>query len=201
MSSEEKNTDPPANEFASALSDHEGRVRTLIELHMPPLLKKRLSVDDVLQEVSLAGLQRLEHWQAYQHIPTFVRLRTLTLQTITDCCRRHLGAAKRDCGREVALNAASQSSDDMPLERWLVQSATSPLSRLAKAERLAAVRTALGKLSATDQEILTLRHIEDLSNQEVAHTLGIEIKAASIRYVRALKRLQDLLRDLTGIAK
>ena len=54
-------------------------------------------------------------------------------------------------------------------------------------------RRVLQELSDTDREILELRHFEELGNAECAAVLGIEQKAASIRYVRALKRFQELV--------
>ncbi|HZU36496.1 MAG TPA: sigma factor-like helix-turn-helix DNA-binding protein [Gemmataceae bacterium] len=45
---------------------------------------------------------------------------------------------------------------------------------------------------------MTLRHFEMLTNEETAHVLGIAKSAASNRYVRALKRLKDLLSGLPG---
>jgi RNA polymerase sigma-70 factor (ECF subfamily) len=48
-------------------------------------------------------------------------------------------------------------------------------------------------MNPLDREVLTLRHFEELSNQEVAHALGISLTAASNRYVRALERLKDTL--------
>jgi len=45
--------------------------------------------------------------------------------------------------------------------------------------------------------VLALRHFEELTNKEVAEVLGIEQKAASIRYVRALKRVKDLLAEVS----
>ena len=44
-----------------------------------------------------------------------------------------------------------------------------------------------------DREVLALRHFEELTNKEVAQVLEVEEKTASIRYVRALRRLKDLL--------
>ena len=41
--------------------------------------------------------------------------------------------------------------------------------------------------------MLALRHFEDLTNSEVAEALGIEQDAASIRYIRALRRLKAIL--------
>jgi len=54
-------------------------------------------------------------------------------------------------------------------------------------------------MSPVDQEILALRHFEELTNGEVAEVLGIETKAASIRYVRALRRLKEILSTVPSL--
>ena len=40
--------------------------------------------------------------------------------------------------------------------------------------------------------MLAPRHFEELTNREAAETPGIEQKAASIRYIRALRRLKEI---------
>jgi len=55
------------------------------------------------------------------------------------------------------------------------------------------VQSAIEQMDSIDREVLALRHFEELSNSEVAETLGIEPKAASIRYIRALRRLKEIL--------
>ena len=47
-----------------------------------------------------------------------------------------------------------------------------------------------GKLSDDDREIVLMRHHEGLSNQEVARALDLTEAAASMRYLRALRRLR-----------
>jgi RNA polymerase sigma-70 factor (ECF subfamily) len=56
----------------------------------------------------------------------------------------------------------------------------------------------LNTMDPLDREILTLRHFEELSNNETAAVLGIQKAAASNRYVRALKRLKDVLTSTPG---
>ena len=68
-----------------------------------------------------------------------------------------------------------------------------PRTHLERLELLEQTRQAMRELPDTDREILELRHFEDLSNTECAAALGIEPKAASIRYIRALKRMKELL--------
>jgi RNA polymerase sigma-70 factor (ECF subfamily) len=54
-----------------------------------------------------------------------------------------------------------------------------------------------------DREVLILRHFEQLSPVDTARTLGISEKAAGMRYVRAIKRLRQILamlpRGLSGM--
>jgi RNA polymerase sigma-70 factor (ECF subfamily) len=50
-----------------------------------------------------------------------------------------------------------------------------------------------------DREVLTLRHVEHLSNDETALALGLSKSAASNRYVRALRRLKEFLSSIPGL--
>src|SRR5439155_529770 len=60
----------------------------------------------------------------------------------------------------------------------------------ALARRLA---DAVNQLSDDDRDIILMRHHEALSNQEVAGLLGLTEAAASMRYLRALRRLRAVL--------
>jgi RNA polymerase sigma-70 factor (ECF subfamily) len=67
-----------------------------------------------------------------------------------------------------------------------------------RAELRAQVQQALDGLDPLDREVLVLRHFEQLTSPEIAETLGISAAAAGKRYVRALKRLKEVVRDLPG---
>jgi RNA polymerase sigma-70 factor (ECF subfamily) len=47
-----------------------------------------------------------------------------------------------------------------------------------------------------DREVLALRHFEQLTVSETGAVLGIKEKAAGMRYVRALRRLKEILTSL-----
>ena len=60
------------------------------------------------------------------------------------------------------------------------------------------LQEALNGMDPVDREVLTLRHFEQLNNAEAAQLLGISPTAASSRYLRALKRLREILRQIPG---
>ena len=166
------------------------RLERLLVLRMPPVLQRRLSVDDLLQETYLACGRRQPFLQSEPEVPVYVKLRRIALQTITDMERHHLAAAKRD-----AMKERSPEDDVAVADAWaqFADTISSPRTHLEKLERQAMARRVLAQLSDNDREILELRHFEEMGNAECAAVLGIDPKAASIRYVRALKRFQELV--------
>lgn len=179
--------------LAELWQEHRERLERLLSVRVPAALLHRCGVDDLLQETYLACGRRLDFLKSRPEIPLYVKLRRIALQTLTDMERRHLAAAKRGVGNEIDL---AVSERDATVDAWarLADSVSSPRTHLMRLERLAATRRLLQFLPAGDREILEMRHFEELTNAECAAVLGIGVKAASIRYVRALKRFQDLLR-------
>ena len=167
------------------------RLHKLFAVRMPEVLLRRMSGDDLLQETYVACGRRLEFLRAEPEVPMYLKLRKLALQVLADQQRRHLGAGKRDAMKESAL----PESDDRTMDAWaqFVDTISSPRTHMVRLERQALMRRVLAELSPADREILELRHFEELGNTECALVLGVAPKAASIRYVRALKRLRDLL--------
>lgn len=169
---------------------HRDRILRLLALRMPAVLQRRLSVEDLLQETYLACGRREEFLRSEPEVPMYVKLRRIALQTITDMERHHLAAAKRD-----AMKEQSPEDEVAVADAWahFADTISSPRTHLERLERQAMARRVLAQLSAVDREILELRHFEEMGNAECAAALGIEQKAASIRYVRALKRFRELV--------
>lgn len=175
--------------------ENRDRLVRLLATRMPAVLLRRMSADDVAQETYLACGRRLAYLQSCPELPVFVKLRKIALQTLTDMERRHLGAGKRDAMKE---SLPPDTCDDATMDAWaaFADTISSPRTHLEKMERHALARRVLGELPPHDREILELRHFEELSNTECAAVLEIAPKAASIRYVRALKRFRDLLQNV-----
>jgi RNA polymerase sigma-70 factor (ECF subfamily) len=176
--------------LAEVWLEYRERLMRLLMLRMPPVLQRRLSVDDLLQEAYLACGRRVEFLKSEPEVPMYVKLRRIALQALTDAERHHLAAAKRDAMKEM-----SPEDDVAVADAWahFADTISSPRTHLERLERQAMARRVLAQLSENDREILELRHFEEMGNAECAAGLGIEQKAASIRYVRALKRFRELV--------
>ncbi len=78
---------------------------------------------------------------------------------------------------------------------------TSPSGAAVREEVARQLEQAVDTMNPIDREVLVLRHFEELTNNEVAEVLNIKPKAASIRYVRAIGRLKEILSQLSGFAE
>lgn len=191
-------TDEQQREFlARAFDEHRERLLRLAERHLNPVLRRRISPEDVVQEAITAALRWGGGFLANDALPIYFRLRAVLLQTITQLERRHLQSAKRDAYRESEPPSPAEDDDQPPAWDDIPDTATSPLSAAARADRHALLRQVLHDLAEADRQIILLRNFDDLSNAECAAVLGIDPKAASIRYVRALQRLKAKLVEYT----
>jgi RNA polymerase sigma-70 factor, ECF subfamily len=182
--------------LAGVLAEYGPRLRKMIKFRLDPCLWGRVDTDDVLQDVYLAASRRLPDYLCNPAVPVFVWLRTMTQQVLADAFRRHLGAQKRDARRDVPLHGCGTgSSASVSVAAKLVASLTSPSKAAVRADTREQLYAALEKMDPIDREVLALRHFEDLGNDEVAEVLGLKKAAASNRYVRALKRLKEIMSE------
>lgn len=174
---------------------HRERLLRLVRFRMDARLARRVDAEDVLQESFMAARQRLAHFAADGFRSSFVWLRLIVVQTMIDCHRRHLGADRRDAHREQALDAPARGDHGASavLLARLSTGGLTPSALMVSTERGELLRRALDRLSDSDRTVLAMRHGEHLGNHEVAEALGLEEKAASIRYVRAIRRLKEAL--------
>ncbi len=184
--------------LAEQFSQHRQRLWSTVNFRLDRRLIGRVDADDVLQEAYLDALQRINHYLKRPDVSLFVWLRSIVTQTLIDVHRRHLGAQMRDAGREVSLRGAYTQATSISLAAHLLGRFTSPSQAAVRGEQIEQLQQALDQMSEVDQEVVALRHFEELTNKEVAEVLGLTQKAASIRYVRALARLKDFLVDVIG---
>lgn len=178
---------------------HRGRLRRMVGWRLDPRLNGRLDPSDVLQEVYLDAARRLPSYLENPNLPAGLWLRLLTARRLLELHRQHLGARMRSAGQEVSLAQDWAWASAPSLAAQLVGHLTSPSQAAARAETAARLGQALEEMDPIDREVLILRHFDELGNNEVAALLGLQKAAASNRYVRALRRLREILSATPGL--
>lgn len=172
------------------------RLKRIVNFRLDYRLNGRVSESDVLQDTYVRAAQRLEGYLQKPAMPLFVWLRLEVQQQLIDIHRHHFGAEKRDIRREVKLAQPKPGQTSMALAAHLVAQLTSVSQLFEKAEQIAKVEKTLAEMNELDREVIALRHFEELSNIETAEVLGIQPAAASKRYLRALKRLREIMEQV-----
>jgi RNA polymerase sigma-70 factor (ECF subfamily) len=175
--------------FEELFARHRGYLRQVVALRLDPRLRPRLDPSDVVQEAQLEAFRRFGDFLQRRPMGFRLWLRKTTCERMLMLQRFHRLAARRSVDREVGLPDPSA----MVLVQQFFAGGSTPSKRLEHSETARRVREVMGQLSETDREILLMRNLEALSNQEVAEVLQIEPVAASQRYGRALLRLRKLL--------
>jgi RNA polymerase sigma-70 factor (ECF subfamily) len=184
---------------AELFARYRERLRGMVRLRLDRRLQGRIDPSDVLQEAFLDVARRAPEYAADPAVPAFLWLRGLTGQRLLAIHRQHLGTRMRDAGQEVSLyRGALPQASSVSLAAQLLGRLTSPSVAAVRAEMQTRLQEALNGMDPLDREVLALRHFEGLSNSEVAQVLGVQKSAASNRYVRALRRLKEVLSAMPG---
>jgi RNA polymerase sigma-70 factor (ECF subfamily) len=176
------------------LTRYRPRLKRMVQLRLSRRLQGRVDDSDVIQEAFLDAGRRLAEYAAEPRLPFYLWLRHLTGLKLAEVHRRHLGTQLRDADREVTLHRGGlPEADSASLAAQLLGTITSPSEAVVKAEQRLCVQEALNAMDPTDREVLALKHFEQLSTTEIAAVLGLSKAGAGSRYLRAIKRLREML--------
>jgi RNA polymerase sigma-70 factor, ECF subfamily len=173
---------------------HRDSLRRIVQLRLDQKIQRRIDVSDVVQDVLIEANRRLADYVASPQMPFHLWLRQIAQDRIIDAHRRHRGSAKRSVDRERGLAVpAADDRSTMDLAAQLCDRELTPAAAVAQAEMAQCVERAISLLPDQDCEIIIMRHYEQLSNQEVAQALSLTEPAASMRYLRAIRKLRELM--------
>jgi RNA polymerase sigma-70 factor (ECF subfamily) len=185
--------------WGALLTRHADRLRRMVAFRLDQRLQGRIDPSDVIQESHLEAWRHLADYLRDPSLPFFLWLRGIVGNKMRELHRHHLGTKMRDAGREVSLYRGTMpETTSAALAAQLMGHMTRPSEAAVRAEIKVRLQEALNSMDPLDREVLALRHFEQLSPVETAQVLGIKEKAAGMRYVRALKRLKEILTALPG---
>jgi RNA polymerase sigma-70 factor (ECF subfamily) len=144
----------------------------------------RAEAEDVAQEAMLRLWRIAPEWRAGE-----ARVSTWVYRVVTNLCTDRLRSGSR---------RARPMGDDLP---DAADEAPGAETRMLDDARLTALNAALGQLPDRQREAVVLRHIEGLSNPEIAEILGIGVEAVESLTARGKRALSAALqgrRDSLG---
>ena len=177
------------------LTEFREPLRRVVGLRLDPMLARRVDASDIVQDVLIEATQRLRDYLKTPNMPFQLWLRHLAQDRIIDTHRRHRLAQRRSVDREQTLARPAWADDESSanLVAQLIDSERTPASEAIQQELARRLAESVDQLSTDDREIILMRHTEQMSNQDVAQSLGLTEAAASMRYLRALRRLRLVL--------
>jgi RNA polymerase sigma-70 factor (ECF subfamily) len=176
------------------LTAHREPLRRMIGLRLDPALAARVDASDVVQDVLIEAHKRLQDYLRNPAMPFHLWLRHIAKDHVIDAHRRHRQAQRRSLDREQPMVPAAMSDQSsFELAGQLLDHEITPASAAIRHELQRRLDSAVAELGDDDREIILMRHGEQLSNQEVAIALELTEAAASMRYLRALRRLRAAL--------
>lgn len=185
--------------LARYFSTVENRLKRIVNFRLDYRLGGRVSESDVIQETFVRAAKRIDSFLEKDDMPFFVWLRLEVTQKLHEIHRHHFGAGKRDVRKEMNLRQNQDSGKtSMALAAHIVAQMTSPSRVIERAEQIEFLEKSLNDMNELDREVIALRHFEELTNIETAEILNIETAAASKRYLRALKRLREIMESAKG---
>jgi RNA polymerase sigma-70 factor (ECF subfamily) len=175
------------------LECHRARLCKMVAMRMDRRLAARVDPSDVVQEALKTACGRLSEYLQSPRRPFYPWLRGIALDRLVELYRRHVVASKRSVLREQPQRMKINDESEYELANQILASSRNPSRELLLTEMLARVRQGLQRLSESDREILVLRHLEQLSVEEIADVLEISKTAVTTRHLRAVQRIRDVL--------
>ena len=190
---------PPTPEADALLFAQRDSLRRMIGMRLDPAISSREDASDIVQNVMIEAHRRLGEYLKKPTMPFPLWLRHIAMDHIIEAHRRHRQAQRRSLDREQSIHSSLGKDDsDADLGDPFVDRAMTPASAAIQSEIRNRIEESIEAMPEEDRLILRLRHKDQLSNQEVAVILKISEAAASMRYLRAIRKLKTGLTGTSG---
>lgn len=138
------------------------------------MLADRAEAEDVAQDAMIRLWQQAASWRAGEAQPS-----TWLYRVVSNLCIDRL----RKRGRNVALDAVAEPDDGNP----------SVVETMQTRARMAALSDALAQMPERQAQAVALRHLEGLSNPQIAQVMDISVRSVESLTARGKRALAGLL--------
>jgi len=143
------------------------------------MLGNREDAEDVQQETFVKAYQRLRHFRREASFGTWL---------YTIAARLCLSHRRRRTARTASLTAAPDAISSNP----------DPAAQLMQRESARRVQRTLVEMAPADRLIIVLKHIEELSHEEIAQILGCSPESSRSRLHRARRLFRERYERMCG---
>jgi RNA polymerase sigma-70 factor (ECF subfamily) len=155
-------------------------------------LQARVDASDLVQQTMLEAHRDFAGFQGDGQREWLSWLRKILTHNAADYVRRYRGAAKRQVFREVRLRGPRETDARAGAPEPVAAGAT-PSQELSQRDDELLVAAALAELPPDYQEVVLLRNLERLPFDEVARRMGRSRPAVQMLWMRAIRRLRDVI--------
>jgi len=155
-------------------------------------LQAKVDASDLVQQTMLDAHQGWDAFRGQTEGEWLAWLRQILTHNATDFVRQYGGTAKRRVSREVPIRVATPDRSHDFL-RDPADPGESPSEVVLRHEREIEVADAVCQLDNDYQEVVMLRNLQRLPFDEVARRMGRSRAATQMLWMRALRKLQQIL--------
>ena len=155
-------------------------------------LQRKVDASDIVQQTMLEAHQAFEQFRGQSEQEWLAWLKRILNNNAADFVRHYKGAQKRDIKREIPMHREVNGEQQVfeptaPID--------SPSQLVMQNEDEIQLADAIAQLSDDHQEVIMLRNVQRLPFDEVADRMGRSRPAAQMLWMRAIKRLQQLMKN------
>jgi RNA polymerase sigma-70 factor, ECF subfamily len=173
--------------LGEVLEGYREYLRLLARARVGQDLRVRLDPSDLVQETMLEAHRDFRQFVGGSEAELTVWLRRILVRNLADQLKYHQ-SHKRDVGREQPLEALIEQA-----HAALAAPLSTPSKQASRREQAVVMASAMAQLPEDYREVITLRHLEVRSFDEVAEKMGRSAGAVRMLWMRALERLGEVM--------
>ena len=177
--------------LGSLFDRYQSRLLEMLRRRIDPALSARLDADDLLSDTFVLAKQKWADFKSHGTMREYPWLYRMALDCLIEAWRKNTRAR-----RNIDAQVPWPSHSSIQLGLSLVHHDDGPATEAVKHELEERVQRTLQMLKEKDREVLWMRHYDQLTFAEIGEVLELTENTATVRYVRAVRRLKDLWQKL-----
>jgi len=171
-------------------------VSLLARIHIESWLQAKVDPSDLVQQTLLEAYRGMDRFQGQSEGEWLAWLKQILKHNATDYIRRYKGTAKRRIQRELPIEVPRHGSSLFRIDPS--DPGETPSQLVIQHENEIQLAEAVSRLDEDYQEVILLRNVQRLSFNEVAEHMNRSRPAVQMLWLRALRKLKELLQDVEG---